>query len=189
MSKFKDINWVGLFVYFIYPIAMIGFIVMLFVESCNNHFFGKTPQAPDAITKVDTVRQTDTVFISQPVAITDTIVRWQKVYLYRDSDNKQDSTSLLCQDSTHQAIPADSSGLFATLPITQRHYVDTTYEAWVSGYEASLDSIRIFRQQLTVTKTITERKRWSYGLQGGMYLTPRGFQPGIGVGVTYTFPP
>lgn len=42
----------------------------------------------------------------------------------------------------------------------QRHYVDSTYEAWVSGVDAVLDSIRVFQRTkiVQVTKRIPEYK-------------------------------
>ena len=178
--KFKDINWVDLFVYFIYPIAMIGFIIMIFVEGCEDLRPRNELTKPDVVVTRDTV--VDTIPFYMPVPRDSVVVRYVKKKV---SLQKLDSTVVL-KDSDSVNMTADST---VRIPITQRHYVDTTYEAWVSGFQPSLDSIRIFRQQLTVTKTITERKRWSYGLQGGIYLTPRGLQPGIGVGVTYTFPP
>jgi len=182
MSKFKDLNWVGLFVYFIYPIATIGFIVMLFVEGCDNRFFGKEKADDvDAVTvRVDTVR--DTVTIALPIETEREVVRYIKV------------KPVTLHDTVYMERELDSlyaQGDSMLIPIEQKHYVDSVYEAWVSGFQPSLDSIRIFRQSLNVTNTIslTSRKRWSYGIQGGLYLTPCGVQPGIGFGVTYAFPP
>lgn len=39
-----------------------------------------------------------------------------------------------------------------TVPRTQKRYEDSTYTAWVSGYEARLDSIHVYRR--TVTRTV-----------------------------------
>lgn len=38
------------------------------------------------------------------------------------------------------------------LPRTQKRYEDSTYTAWVSGYDARLDSIHVYRR--TVTRTV-----------------------------------
>ena len=46
-----------------------------------------------------------------------------------------------------------------TLPISQKHYSkDSVYDAWISGYEPNLDSIRIYEKTNTevVTNTIIE---------------------------------
>ena len=66
------------------------------------------------------------------------------------------------------------------LPITSKHYEGESYEAWVSGYEPSLDSINIYHHTI-----VPKPKRWSIGVQGGVGITPKGVQPYIGVGVSY----
>lgn len=178
--KWKDINWVGLIVYFVYPTVLIGLIVLFNLKGCDNRFFGNKPDDVDAVTvRVDTLR--DTVFVSKPVAVTDTIVRWiaRKPILVHD-------TILMLRDSDELYSLNDS----VLIPISSKTYTDdSTYTAWVSGYEAQLDSIRVYRQTIAKTISVTSRKRWSYGIQGGLYVTPRGVQPGIGFGLTYAFPP
>ena len=57
-------------------------------------------------------------------------------------------------------IEADSTRA-VTLPITQKHYSeDSTYDAWVSGYDPQLDSIKVYAKNNTeiVTNTITQTR-------------------------------
>lgn len=74
------------------------------------------------------------------------------------------------------------------LPKIQRHYADSTYEAWVSGpIDPRLDSVRV----RVPTTIITQRewkppKRWHIGVTAGYGYGPQGFQPFIGFGVTYS---
>lgn len=70
-----------------------------------------------------------------------------------------------------------------TIPITQAHYRDSLYEAWVSGYAPSLDSVRIYRT--TVTHTVRTRNRWNVGIQCGVGITPKGIQPYLGLGASF----
>ena len=75
------------------------------------------------------------------------------------------------------------------IPIEQREYEDSTYHAWVSGYRVRLDSIRTYTQRdvVTIRENIKEKpKRWHIGLQAGYGVGPRGVQPYIGIGVTYS---
>lgn len=74
------------------------------------------------------------------------------------------------------------------LPIIQRHYADSTYEAWVSGpIDPRLDSLRVFAPTTTITKREWKPpKRWHIGPTIGYGLTPHGFQPYIGVSITYS---
>ena len=69
------------------------------------------------------------------------------------------------------------------LPITQMEYADTAYRAWVSGYEPRLDSLHIMQP---VQVAIPRRRRWSVAPSAGVALTPRGIQPYIGVGITFS---
>lgn len=74
------------------------------------------------------------------------------------------------------------------LPIVQRHYADSTYEAWVSGpVDPRLDSVIVFRPTTTITRREWKPpKRWSLGISAGYAFTPRGFQPYIGIGISYS---
>lgn len=74
------------------------------------------------------------------------------------------------------------------LPVVQRHYSDSTYEAWISGPVAPrLDSIYVFPRNKVIT--IREYKppdRWHIGITAGYAATPKGFQPYLGIGITYS---
>ena len=74
------------------------------------------------------------------------------------------------------------------LPIIQRHYADSTYEAWVSGpIDPRLDSVRVFAPTTIITKREWKPpKRWHIGVTAGYGYGAKGFQPYIGVGITYS---
>ncbi len=74
------------------------------------------------------------------------------------------------------------------LPKIQRQYADSTYEAWVSGpLDPRLDSLNIFRPTTIITKKEWKPpKRWHIGLTAGYGYGTKGFQPYIGVGITYS---
>lgn len=74
------------------------------------------------------------------------------------------------------------------LPIIQRHYADSTYEAWISGpVDPRLDSLRVFASTSIITKREWKPpKRWHIGPTVGFGFTPHGFEPFIGVSVTYS---
>lgn len=73
------------------------------------------------------------------------------------------------------------------IPITQKHYRDSTYEAWVSGFAHNLDSIRVFPRTETITiKEYKPPNRWHIGITAGYGYTPHGFQPYIGIGISYS---
>lgn len=77
--------------------------------------------------------------------------------------------------------------LWIELPRERVEVRDTSFTAWVSGYQPALDSIEIYQQTVTITKTVPA-PRWSLGIQGGVGITPAGFQPYLGVGISYRIP-
>lgn len=74
------------------------------------------------------------------------------------------------------------------LPIIQRHYADSTYEAWVSGpIDPRLDSVKLFAPTTIITKREWKPpKHWHIGVTAGYGYGAKGFQPYIGVGITYS---
>ena len=97
-------------------------------------------------------------------------------------ENKQveQAGDLLCKQEPEQADSAD-----VLIPITQKVYEDSTYRAVISGYNVRLDEMLVFpkREVLTICPQ-AKPKRWSVGVQAGYGITPAGFQPYLGVGVT-----
>lgn len=61
------------------------------------------------------------------------------------------------------------------VPITSKHYHGENYDAYVSGYEASLDSIKVYSKETVITETITRMKppnRLSLDIEAGAdYMT------------------
>ena len=85
---------------------------------------------------------------------------------------------------TPQSIGDDSVGV--VVPIVQNVYEGADYKAYVSGWQPRLDSLVLNRVETRVTlpsPTRREPPRFSAGLQAGYGITPRGFQPYIGIGV------
>lgn len=78
------------------------------------------------------------------------------------------------------------------VPRWQEEYKDSTYHAWVSGYEPALDSIQVYSKTVYQTITIREyqpKKKWAVGIQAGMGVGLNDNKvittPYIGVGLTY----
>ena len=57
------------------------------------------------------------------------------------------------------------------VPITSKHYGNETYDAWVSGFEPNLDSIKVYQKTQYITTTITKMKppdKWDLNVVGGI---------------------
>ncbi|MDE6048292.1 MAG: hypothetical protein K2M52_03630 [Paramuribaculum sp.] len=75
----------------------------------------------------------------------------------------------------------------ACMDMVSRRYSDELYDAYISGIEPNLDSIHIYIPRSIVTRTVPAvSKRWHFGVSAGAAATPRGLQPYIGIGVTYS---
>lgn len=157
------------------------FISVLLAIVCATHIVTKCQQSRLEPTTsqetVEIIRDTIPVFVEVPVARDSVVVRYVNVTVPAVS-----------------TTPADSSvtdSIQITLPITQKIYTDSTYEAWVSGYMPSLDSIRIFHPRAYITRTVTntqvryETKRWGLGVQVGAGVTPGKIEPYVGIGISY----
>lgn len=90
-------------------------------------------------------------------------------------------------DSAEVFVPPDT----LHLQRVQREFSDSSFTAWVSGYDPKIDSIKVRERIITTTNTITQTKkeyrRWNVGITAGYGygLTNRQFEPFVGVGITY----
>ena len=151
-------------------VAVVAFLLFLNVVLMRHYFKGRREGWTDT-TRVTVV---DTVVCRYPVAVDSLVVRYVRVRV----PVVRDTLHSICTDT----IQVD-------MPITQKRYEDSTYTAWVSGYEPSLDSIRVYarKEVVTINKVTKEPlNRFVVSFNVGYGLTPQnGLQPYIGVGVGY----
>lgn len=157
-------------------VVAYGVVCLLIVSIlCNVMLLIRKSSQSVQITS-DTTRVTiiDTILYKHPVPVDSVVVR----YVTERLPAKHDTMQIGCTDSVEVEIP-----------ITQKRYADSTYTAWISGYNPSLDSIHIYprHEVITITNTIRQKpKRWGVGLNIGYGITPHhGMQPYVGIGVNY----
>ncbi|MDE5628209.1 MAG: hypothetical protein K2I69_01465 [Muribaculaceae bacterium] len=130
-------------------------------------------RSPRVTTCIVTTR--DTVTVVRPV-----------VHYVRDTvERPVRRLALASADSTCASLP---DSVCVVVPRSETVYEGNDYRAVVSGFEARLDSISIYRTHTVNYTTVPAAgngKRWSVGVQGGVGLTPRGVQPYIGIGVSF----
>ena len=123
------------------------------------------------VTKIDTIMDTVLVVKKEKVikVIRDTLVN---VEFIRDT--------------------VDTAKVVVDIPIVQKEYSDdSTYTAWVSGYRPSLDSINIYRKNISTNKeTVIKKKdihRFGIGpvVYGGYSFGTKKLDYGVGIGVSY----
>ena len=116
---------------------------------------------------------TDSFFIQSPIVYKVKEIRGDPV---RITDVKHDSVDVI-------------------LPLIQKEYRDSTYSAWVSGYQdVNLDSIEIYQKniftEINNTKYVTKYKNRPFGFSIGLGVTyspvSNKIEPGVFLGITYT---
>lgn len=148
-------------------------------------------ERPATYSDTVTMRHVDTVPFFLPVPKDSIVLRYETARLPEKKPYTEElpdsSEGTLPDDSVH--ILPDSSGLSVAkdsvdvvVPITQKVFGDSTYRAWVSGYQASLDSIYIYSPVRTVYIRQKEReKRFGVGLSVGYGAGREGFSPFVGI--------
>ena len=94
---------------------------------------------------MDTIIVHDTVPDINPTPKDSATIRYITRYL---PISKRDTVSQVELITLHDSVMVE-------VPITSKHYGSKDYDAWVSGYEPSLDSIKVYKETQYITETIT----------------------------------
>jgi hypothetical protein len=139
--------------------ALVGLLVVLVAVGLvalgyelAKHRYNKpfdTKVERDTVTVIDTIPH----YYPQPVEV-------EKLRTeYRWLTRVETST-----DTMHDSV-------LVAVPITSKHYGGDQYDAWVSGYEPSLDSIKVYQRTEYITETVTKSKppnKWELDIVGGI---------------------
>ena len=179
----------------------LTYIVLAMLLLLGVSLFWNYKQYRDLQEKPEVVRDSVTIIEykdtkdSLPTAKTESVVGSIKVPIPKKKKDVDAEFSQSVPDSfpnLYQSVPDTESEDSLELEITQKVYSDSTYTAYVSGYEPRLDSIFVRQKVITntihETRTIKEKKfrRWNVGLIGGYGygFQSKTFEPFIGVGLT-----
>lgn len=152
---------------------------------------GLRPGQPAQPVKPDTVYVDSLIYVDKPVPVEVTPKGYELVPIGTiDRINKQ---VLALEDSLEKKprIVVKDSLIYIDVPMEQKHYGDSTYDAWVSGYHPALDSLRLHQRTAIVEVPVykTVRKRWGIGVQAGVTYQFGQEQgrvlPYVGVGLSY----
>ena len=113
------------------------------------------------------------------VTLWDTIPHWYPVPVDIKPQKPQYRwlTRVVTENVGAEKIPQDSvsfsarDSVLVEVPITSKHYGGDQYDAWVSGYEPSLDSIKVYQRTEYITERVTLSKppnRWELDIVGGI---------------------
>ena len=146
------------------------FLVSLFLNV--RHYKRQEPCSSDTLR----VTVTDTIPFYKPVLKDSTVIRYVTEQFPVNVPELPESAT---------------DSIDVVIPIAQAVYEDSLYTAYVSGYQASLDSLilRMPREVTTVTYARNAKnRRWGIGIQAGYGITLKGtpqLAPYIGIGISY----
>jgi len=144
---------------------LIVFLVGVFLGLCTGFFTGKAiydQPLEESITR-DTVIVYDTIPHYYPKPVDSATVKYVTKFfpvVKNDTINHFVEVSKMIHDTVAVEVP-----------ITTKHYRAMEYDAWVSGYEPSLDSIKVYQKTEVITSTITKVKppnKWELDIVGGI---------------------
>lgn len=176
----------------------IGFCLGAFLANRCNHFVGTNKMVADTVVVRDTVRgvmpteKDSKVVGTVALPLVPSPLREGR-NVGKLTDGK--SVSGVSDVSDDAAMDARNGGkigsndtVWATVPRTQKRYEDSTYTAWVSGYEPRLDSIEVYRRTVTIVKreTVSKRNGFNVGLTGGIGYGVFTRKPDLWLGVGCT---
>ena len=157
---------------------MLAFIVLIGVMTYDFHVTHKLiKQTRTEILEIhDTLVKTrvDSIFNKTPIYVKQTVLKRDTVQVW--SPYEQDSVKV-------------------ELPYIRKEYQDSTYKAWVSGFQdVNLDSRVVYQKTKTIqinnTIYITKYKNRPFGFSigvGGTYSpVSNKIEPGVFLGITYT---
>lgn len=140
---------------------LIVLCVGIFLGLCTGFFTGKALYDKPNVEKVerDTITIVDTIPQYFPVVRDSAIINYVTKYL-----------PVLHTDTMTQWFTMHDT-VAVEVPITSKHYSSQNYDAWVSGFEPSLDSIKVYQKETVITETITkvvkERKHFFLDVGAG----------------------
>ena len=152
---------------------MRALILILLIACCTISFISGYDYASkhcyNVCTVTDTVIERDTL-TSIPDTVYRTVALGERIVNVVVHDT-------LCRTDTVEV----------SLPFVQREYRDSNYNAWVSGYEPALDSIKVYPQTITIHERVVTRERnRRWGVYGGVGIgVSDRITPYVGVGVGY----
>lgn len=178
-------------------VLFIGFGLGAFLANRCNHFVGTNKIVADTVVVRDTVRSTMPTEKDSKVVgtvalplVPSTLREGRNVGKLTDGKSVSGVSDDAAMDARNGGEIGVSDTVWATVPRTQKRYEDSTYTAWVSGYEPRLDSIEVYRRTVTIVKREEGRvrnKRLSIGLTGGFGYGVFTGKPDVFLGIGATW--
>ena len=144
----------------------------------------------------DTVVVYDTIPHYYPVPKDSAVVKYvTRVLPVRpDTNHFADISKMIDGNNVSNSVSSVSNSVTdsvaVVVPITSKHYSCKDYDAWVSGYEANLDSIKVYQRTEYITERVTISKppnKWELDAMTGIdyNVTSQHYSPYAGGELLY----
>ena len=176
-------------------VLFIGFCLGAFLANRCNHFAGANKMVADTVVVRDTVRgvmptEKDSKVVGTVALplVPSPLREGRDVGKLTYGKSASGVSDDAAKDARNGGEIGVSDTVWATVPRTQKRYEDSTYTAWVSGYEPRLDSIEVYRRTVTIVKreTVSKRNGFNVGLTGGIGYGVFTRKPDLWLGVGCT---
>lgn len=155
--------------------SIYGAVVLLLLL-VGAFFFGRYTVREDVAEvriERDTIVLRDTIREYYPQEVVRTVVRTERV-----------EVPIVRCDTIRDTVWVD-------IPIEEREYKSEEYYAVIEGYNPALKYIEVYPRTtyINTSETIKKHKNFGFslGIQGGYGITPKGWQPYAGVGISWGF--
>lgn len=154
---------------------LIAILALIIFVGCvvGAFFFGRATTRTDIVSievERDTIIVRDTIREYYPQEVEKVVVRTERV-----------EVPIVVRDTIREVVEVE-------IPIEEREYKSRDYRVVIGGYNPYLKSVEVYPQTVYInaTESITKQQRWNLmlGVQGGYGITPMGWQPYTGLGIT-----
>lgn len=166
---------------------LIAVLFAIIIGQAYDKYHVSSPSFPEVVDTTTTIEEkVDTA----PQPRDSVVIRYElvSVPITKPPDVSSNVDSLpdsQIQTDSISVVKVSEDSVSVTIPITQKLYETEDYRAYISGYNARLDSIFVNSKSTVVRiRDPAKPKRFSIGLQAGYGMTPKGFQPYVGIGVS-----
>jgi len=169
-----------------YILMGMGIVVAILIGFLVGHRCGRIAPGEPLTPRVDTLVIRDTNKVTEPKRdpSPDVLVKEIPVPVFVADSSAIDSLLNVCA-----RLERRGDSLQLVLLRVQRHYSDSTFDAWVSGVDPRLDSIKTYQTNMVITREIpviqVKKTRWGVGIQAGFGAGKDGLTPYLGVGASY----
>ena len=169
-----------------YIVTGVGIAVAVLIGFLIGQQYPQKPPVEPNTEKVDTLIIRDTNSYTEPPKEPSPDVLIKEIPVPVSVADSSAIDSLLKECARLERV---GDSLRLVLLRVQRHYSDSTFDAWVSGVDPRLDSIKTYQTNMVITKEIpviqVKKSRWGLGIQAGYGASKDGLSPYIGIGVSY----